>query len=82
MRERMCVRALQDVHVSCEQTLVRGYTVCCWSVRLTVMGWPTDMMESSRTTLILAVEAPLGVRGPVMATRSRVSSRGAKTTKM
>ena len=59
-----------------------GHTVCPEVEGLTVMGWPTDMMESSRTTVILAVEAPLGVRAPVMATRSRVSSRGAKATKM
>ena len=44
---------------------------------LTVIGWPTDMMDSSRTTVIRAVEGAVGDKGPAMATRSRVSSRGA-----
>jgi len=50
-------------------------------VPLTVIGWPTDMIESSRTAWILAVGVPVGDSAPVMTTCSSVSSRGANATR-
>ncbi len=57
---------------------LRCCKLVCMHCCVTVMGWPTDMMDSSRTTWTLAVGVPVGDRAPVMTTCSNVSSSGAK----
>ncbi len=43
----------------------------------TLRGWPTDMMDSSRTTVILADGLPEGMMVPARSIRHTLMSRGA-----